>query len=182
MKPTQLNIEITTRCTAGCYICPRKVIDRKNKDMALEDILDIIDQGYKMGIRKFGPHLLGEPTMHPEYVGVITSVKNKYPDMYIREYTNGFGFSNEEITRVLLDINEVIISVDGAKHKTMKNLRPGLDPVEVEGGIKRFCKLKKEWLPRITTRMTVLDCNKDEGEEYKSKWEPYVDHVSCVPL
>lgn len=177
VRPTHLNIEITTKCTAGCYICPRKVIDRKNKDMDVDDILDIIQQGYEIGVRRIGLHLFGEPTMHPQYAGILYKIREIYPkpEIFLRGYTNGYGLSNPEIRKSIIDnMEELVISIDGGTDETMLQNRPGINPTILEDSIKKLIEENKDNTLNVMVRMTLTaECDK-EKELFIERWKPFV--------
>ncbi len=134
-EPQILSIEMTTKCEANCYVCPRRMIDRKDKEMAFEDIIRIVRQACGMGVKIISPHLWGEPTMHSRYLDVLhylKRLKKEYPHLLFLEYTNGSGWGNDLICEAQLDLfDKITVSVDGATHESMSENRPGLDPVEI---------------------------------------------------
>lgn len=179
---TQLNLEITTRCSSNCIMCPHDMMERKNKDMEVEDIMEIVSQVYDMGIRKIHPHFFGEPTMHPDYVKIIEWIHNTYPDVALLNYTNGWGLSDEKIRSAIVEnLRGVIISIEGATHETMKKVRPGLDPVKIEEGVRRLQEVRGKRLS-VVIRMTVMPENRHEADVFREKWTPYCDRVIVARL
>jgi len=188
-SPRVLSLETSTKCTGGCYVCPSRMMDRQNKEMAQEDILDITKQACDMGIEIISPHLWGEPTMHSSYVDNIyklDELRKQYKGISLSEYTNGSGWGDDSICEAMLDVfNNIAISIDGATHETMAKTRPGLDPVEIENNVKKFYNMRKErgvGRPHIAVRKTVMPMTEHETDLYYEKWQPYVDNIYFHPL
>lgn len=185
-KAKMINIEITSRCSARCLVCPHDTLYRKNRDMSFEDIMSIVGDAYNIGIRHIHPHLFGEPTMHPQYTDILYGIKNKYKDIEIVQYTNGYGLYKDEIVQAILDtIDRLVISVDGASADTMKKTRPGLDHIKITNGIKKLYQnrsKKRERKPYIIIRMTKMPENIEDVDKYKYVWKPYSDKTVIVYL
>jgi len=185
-KARMLSIEITSQCTSRCIMCPHDVLDRKNKHMPLNDILSIIDSAYDIGIREIHPHLFGEPTMHPRYAELLYTVRDKYPDIKIVAYTNGYGLHNDKINEVILNtVDRIVISIDGATDNTMKKIRPGLDSIKIREGVRKLHENRNKNnknKPTVTIRMTKMPENIHEVNIYKDKWKLYCDNIMMTYL
>lgn len=187
--PQILSLEMSTKCDGDCYICPRRMIDRKNREMPIEDVFRIVREACEMGVKRISPHLWGEPTMHSRYIEILRyfkKLKKEYPNVAFLEYTNGSGWSDIGVCKAQQDVfDKIVVSVDGADHKTMRANRPGLDPLVIEENIKRFWSLRnKRGLekPLVYLRMTVMPRTEGQEETYRKKWLPYADEVAFLPL
>jgi len=187
--PQILSLEMSTKCTADCYICPRRMIERKDREMPIEDIFRITREACEMGVRRISPHLWGEPTMHSRYVEILhyfKGLKREYPDVAFLEYTNGSGWGDIEVCRAQQDVfDKIVVSIDGADHKTMRENRPGLDPAVIDENVKGFMDLRERRgleKPLVYLRMTVMPRTEGQEEAYRKKWLPYVDEVAFLPL
>jgi len=180
-----VHIEITTRCGARCPICPHDTLPlaRRNRDMPLDLILDIARQGAAIGATSVHPHLLGEPTMHKEFVAVIDGLKRECPGMSIGQYTNGWGLANPEIRAALLRaVDHLVISIDGADDDTMRATRPGLKPERIEAGVRALYSERLGVKPMITIRATRMEANRgtlDIGGPWRERWGPFCDDFAA---
>jgi len=181
--PKVLHIEITTMCNARCVICPRKCIKRKNKSMSLDDILDIVQQGWDMGIREVHPHLLGEPALHPQFVELLYALHKRFVGIHIVSYTNGSRLMDPQIRKAYLDTcGRVTISMDGARSSVMRKTRPGVNPFIVRKGVKLLINERGSNLsPQIFARMTVMPDTENDKELFNRVWQ-CCDGISFLPL
>lgn len=184
-----LSIEMSTKCDANCYVCPRRMIERVNKEMPFEDIKRITKEACEMGIKIISPHLWGEPTMHTQYVDILKyfkELKKEYPHLQFLEYTNGSGWDRDEVCEAQLDLfDRLVVSIDGATHECMKQNRPGLDPLKTEENVKKFSEMRKkrgQTKPHLCIRMTMMPRTQDQVELYREKWTKYADEVAFLPL
>lgn len=186
IRPCQLNIEITAQCNANCIVCSQNLIERRNKYLSFDEILSIIDQGYKLGFKSIHPHVYGEPTLHHKYSEILYEIKNRYPDSMIVEFTNGFGLNNPKILDAILNtVDYLVISIDGASDEIMRKIRPGLDPIKIREGVKELFRRRKESdnkKPFISIRMIKMAENEHEINIYNNSWSQYCDHTGIVPL
>jgi MoaA/NifB/PqqE/SkfB family radical SAM enzyme len=178
-----VSIEITTRCTAHCAVCPRDGIERKDRDMPVPVVLEVVRQAHALGARTVHPHLFGEPTLHPHYIDILEEIHAEFPDIRIVQYTNGSTLHDIRIRNAVLQhVAALVISVDGATDAVMRTTRPGLDPVLVAEGIEALHYGKEGNGPTVTIRMTRLPVNARTECAYRQRWKPFCDRLSFQNL
>lgn len=180
-----LHLEITTKCQAQCICCCHDLLERRNKDMNMLDIIDIIKQAYNIGTREVSIHWVGEPTLHPNYSEILYEIKRKWPEMAIKDYTNGCNLANEKIRNAMIDnLDLLVISIDGVIDETMKKIRPGLDPNKIKENVKSFWKIANSKIKRpvICIRTTEMPENIEDIKIYKHVWQSYCDNVVIKKL
>lgn len=155
-KPTFAHIEITTRCDGRCIMCG-KTLEAKNniaksEYMHLEDFKKII---FKLPYLEYVfLHGLGEPLFHPDISEMIKFCKERKIKVII--ITNA-SLLSEKVGRKLISagIYRILFSIDGAKEKTFKKIRAGLNFSAIIENIKGFIKLKDELKPDLGVKITT---------------------------
>src|SRR5262245_26187791 len=94
--PFNVTIELTLGCNLSCHFCAVSAIqDKPGKDYKFMDpkILErVVSQiaSLKWNCR-VGFAMRGEPTMHPDYIGMVAIVRKHLPKCHITMLTNGGG-------------------------------------------------------------------------------------------
>ncbi len=162
-----LSIEITTRCNAGCIMCPQPSSERRGRDMPADQVFSLIDQGAEMGCPLVLPHHLGEPTLHPDYPEILRYCTES--GMRVKTYTNGSRLLKPLILDAIREhADEVVVSVDGCDPETMAAIRPGVDAAEVIPGVALLCQRPRSCL--VVARMTEQPENEGERDRYDAFW------------
>lgn len=185
--PCVMTIETTTRCNGNCVICGWKYINRKNIDSAVDDLLDTVRQGIDIGIRAVSINHMGEPTLHPQYVEVLSRLDGLchggIHHLHLYHYTNGSRLGVSTVSDAILKcLDEVRISIDGTTHEEMKATRPGLNPQVVERGVISLWekKIATGAKTKIMIRKTTLPGM--SNVEFKKKWGKFCNSVAFMPL
>jgi MoaA/NifB/PqqE/SkfB family radical SAM enzyme len=74
--PESVGVEITNRCNLSCRHCFNYSGEGAVQELCLTDLLNLFDQVRDMGrthIRISG----GEPTLHPDFVAIITEANRR---------------------------------------------------------------------------------------------------------
>lgn len=137
-------IEVTSRCTLRCVMCPR---------VALADLpdrwaaLDLSWETFRRIARAFGQtkftHLQGwgEPLLHPRLFDMIAVAKGA--GCRVGFTTNGMGLDLETGQRLMeLDLDLLAVSVAGATRRTHEAIRVGSDFQTVLENIRQFLALR----------------------------------------
>ncbi len=120
-------------CSFDCIYCEcgfnkdfrtrTKLPDRENVRAAMEDKLQSIQQeGIKLDVITFAGN--GEPTMHPEFAGIIEDtilLRNKFvPEAKISVLTNGMNVSKPLVFEALKKVDNQILKLDSAFDETVR--------------------------------------------------------------
>lgn len=120
-------------CNFDCIYCEcgfnenfrtrTKLPSRQNVKEALKDkLIKLNEEGTKIDVITFAGN--GEPTMHPEFAGVIDDtieLRNKYsPNAKISVLTNGISVGKQPIFEALQKVEIPVLKLDSAFDKTVK--------------------------------------------------------------
>ncbi|MDO5663933.1 MAG: radical SAM protein [Bacteroidia bacterium] len=120
-------------CSFDCIYCEcgfnkdfrtkTKLPDRENVRAAMEDKLQSIQKdGTKLDVITFAGN--GEPTMHPEFAGIIDdtiSLRDQYfPEAKISVLTNGMNVGKASVFEALKKVENPILKLDSAFDETVR--------------------------------------------------------------
>jgi pyrroloquinoline quinone biosynthesis protein E len=155
--PIKLDIENVSRCNFRCTMCQVSEWPRYKRadDMAFEDFRRLID--HEFGLVEIKLQGMGEPTLGGEtYFRMIRYARKKH--IWVRTTTNASTLHLRDTYKKLVDsgVNEIQISIDGAKKATFEKIRVGSN-FEV---VKRNCKLLNDYCEKkrryVTKMWTVV--------------------------
>lgn len=94
--PFNLTLELTRGCNLRCHFCAVAAIqDKQGKDykfMEKETLINAVKQAAALKWNcRVGFAMRGEPTMHPDYVGMIAATREHLPKAHITMLSNGGG-------------------------------------------------------------------------------------------
>jgi len=176
-----LSLEITTHCNGRCIICPSKDLPRRDRHMDVEPALEVVEQAVRLGVRQVHPHLVGEPTLHPDYPRLVESIKARHPGVRVKTYTNGSRLLDDEVRdAVARHVDSLVVSIDGATPETMRRTRPGVPPEAVVEGLARLHAMDPR--PHVAVRCTAMDANAHELERFEEAWRSRCDDIVVMGL
>lgn len=162
--PIKLDIENISRCNFRCTTC--QVSDWKQGkragDMSLDNFRALLDEQY--GLVEIKLQGMGEPLMQgDDFFEMIRLARAHH--IWVRTVTNGSLLHLRDNFKKLIDsgVNEVQISIDGAKKSTFEAIRRGADFETVLENCRRinaYCKARG--LER--TKMWTVVQRANEGE------------------
>uniref|UniRef100_A0A6M3INC0 Putative radical SAM superfamily protein n=1 Tax=viral metagenome TaxID=1070528 RepID=A0A6M3INC0_9ZZZZ len=172
-NPVGLSIEITSRCNANCTMCPRtaRADWGPGADMPTAQVLEVARQGIEAGVEIIHPHHFGEPTLHPDYPRILHDIRRMGgPQLTIKTFTNGSRLWVPEIRNAIRECaTQVVVSVDGYTPKTMRQMRPGIEPSHVVGGV--FLLARPGRNCAVWSQMVVVRGENDhEADGYRAFW------------
>ena len=155
--PIKLDIENISRCNFRCTTC--QVSDWKQGkragDMSLDDFRRLLDEQY--GLVEIKLQGMGEPLMQgDEFFKMIRLARERR--IWVRTVTNGSLLHLKDNFKKLIDsdVNEVQISIDGAKKSTFESIRRGADFETVLDNCRRINAYCRERGIRRTKMWTVV--------------------------
>lgn len=169
--PSILMIEPTNYCNLRCPLCPtgNNSLTAPRGFMKFEDFKKIIDETgkYLLNITLWN---YGEPFLHKDIYKMVSYIRNKR--IFVRISTNGHFFNKEDNIKKLIESNvdNLIISLDGASQETFSKYRKGGDFNTVINNICRITKEKKRAQkknPFIEIQFIVMKHNEHEIEKMK---------------
>ncbi|MDD2327723.1 MAG: radical SAM protein [bacterium] len=139
-------------CSFDCIYCEcgfnrdfrtqTKLPDRENVRAALEDKLQ------QLQMEKISPDVItfagnGEPTMHPEFEGIIDDtllLRTRYfPDAKISVLSNGLHLNKKEVFDAMRKVDNPILKLDSAFDETARQIdRPNAATYSVSQQVERY--------------------------------------------
>jgi len=121
MTLTELNLSLSSLCTANCIFCPSNRGERiKEKFMSFELVKKLIDEVSSPKFKK--EHTIttiqlgenGDAFMNPDFLSIVIYIKKKLPNVNTKLFTN-FRLCDEKMSRTLLEqnlIDEIGCNID----------------------------------------------------------------------
>ena len=166
--PLTLMLEPNNFCNLKCPLCPtgQGLIKRKKESLSFEKAKIILDQ---LGNEIVHLRLWnwGEPLLVKDIFKIIKYAK-KYK-IFVNTSTNAF-FLTKKIAKKIVDseLDELIISLDGASERTYKKYRKKgsfKKVLEAIKEIKQQKKLQKKLYPKIKLQFIIMKHNEHEIEK-----------------
>jgi hypothetical protein len=134
--PFAVQIELTEGCQLRCTFCGLNGIRGKDNDfrfMTVETIRSVAEQMVEAGWNsrvEFAMH--GEPTMHPDYVGMVAAFHEAAPKLQLMMTSNGGG----------------LLKKPGIRENVLALFRSGLTTLALDDyeGVKIVGKVRKEFV------------------------------------
>lgn len=171
--PRTLFIEPTIRCSLDCPTpCgsnyPRSASCRsirKTDIMPMDLFRKIIDES-KGDIDKICLCNYGEPFLHKDIPGMIEYIKHRYPNIYVFTSTNGMPLKDDQLLKnvVFSGIDEIILSIDGARQKSYEKYRRGGELYSILNSMKNIVLMRLNNKPKITWRYILFKWNDSDKE------------------
>jgi len=161
--PRRIQIECTTRCNLKCTMCghsfnPSSIFG----DLSFENFRYIVDSFPQLRSVDMTP--LGEVFMNRDFLRMLKYLKSK--SIYV-DFTDNFTLLTPKIAEqlILMQIDEIFTSFDGATKETFESIRVGANFEKVIGNIRSLIRLKNEKnskLPQLVGCFVVSNQNIDE--------------------
>jgi MoaA/NifB/PqqE/SkfB family radical SAM enzyme len=136
-----IQIEVTTRCTNRCVMCPRTVLANEWPEMdlaweAFERLAAAFDRAQHVHLQGWG-----EPLLHPRIFNMIAAAKGA--GCRVGLTTNG-TLLDSGTSQGLLDVglDLIAISIAGATRETHESIRVGSDFPLILENVRRFVSLR----------------------------------------
>ncbi|MBD3252185.1 radical SAM protein [Candidatus Pacearchaeota archaeon] len=164
-KPLTAMIEPTNYCNLNCPLCPtgEGLLKRKPENLSLTDFKKIMDN---LGDSIIHLRLWnwGEPFLNKDFYKMVEYAKSK--NIFVNTSTNSY-FLNEEMIDSLIDseLDQLIISLDGASEETYNKYRKKGDFNKVIKSLEKIKELKnkkKTRYPEVKIQFIVMRHNEHE--------------------
>jgi radical SAM protein with 4Fe4S-binding SPASM domain len=169
-QPSAISIEPVAVCNLSCPHCPAGNGNVRRNHPVIDPALFrcVIDQaapyaGYLM------LYFQGEPLLHKQFFDLVAYAGSKR--IYTVTATNGQLITAEVAQKLVASgLNELIISMDGARQDSYSAYRIGGDIEKLKDGIRFLASSKKEqnrYFPRIIIQCIVFRHNQRQLDEIK---------------
>ncbi|MGD0267067.1 MAG: radical SAM protein [Candidatus Methylomirabilota bacterium] len=136
-----LQVEVTSRCTNRCVMCPRTVLAERWPE------IDLSWHAFERTARAFPyarhVHLQGwgEPLLHPRLLDMVATAKAA--GCRVGLTTNGMGLEPDTAKSLLdLGLDLLSISVAGATRDIHESIRVGSDFSQILGNVRQFLSFR----------------------------------------
>jgi len=159
--PVTIEMHPSNICNNKCYYC----FAEKQKDgrlMKFDDALKIIDKLSSIGVKGLILSGGGEPTLHPNIIGIINYASTK--GLRVGLITNAVKLSQDLMREIIVNCDWVRVSLDSVCPSTYKKIR-GTDSCSIVlKNLQELVKLKKELKSHCTigTQSVVSEKNKED--------------------
>lgn len=140
--PERIEVEVSNKCCLRCLKCEHTYWNEKPRNMSFKEFKHILKQFPTLkAISMTG---IGHGFENPEFLKMLKYVKSK---QIFTQFFDPFFLINESRSKeiVKLNVDKVIMSIDGATRKTYNRLHVGSDFNLVVKNITRLIQLKKEY-------------------------------------
>ncbi len=178
--PNRVTVELTNNCNLKCTMCPREYMESSKGYMSMSLFKKIIDEISMHNNVALVPFFLGESLLHPEFIEMMTYVKEK--DISPVQLTTNATIMTEDIVQALIDIelDFVSFSVDSIDHDIYSKIRKGADLQNVLKNIEKFSEIKRKKgqdKPEIQVSVVKTESTIDSIDEFVDFWRDRVDRV-----
>ena len=170
--PTDLNVELTTRCNTDCSYCPRKALVqtqvRRVGDMPMELVRRVATEFATLpGTRHaISPDGLGEPSLYPRLRAALQALRVQCPTAILHANTNC--------------INPLDVFGDGVLDQLILSVNTWRPADRVLENARQFLTSKPFGGTRAMVQILDTDENRAHIGEFRSMWEPYLREDDCV--
>ncbi|MDY6895288.1 MAG: radical SAM protein, partial [Thermotogota bacterium] len=183
--PFRVMIENTNRCNADCVFCPHKNMKRKVGTMPFSFFKEIIGECISLDINYATVYGFGEPLLDTNIIKKVEYAKSEGIER-VTTNTNAQHLTKEKAKGFIeFGLDEIYISLDAATEGTYKKIRPNLDFKKVEKNVLNLIKIREEIggnRPVVILSYVESDANKNETQDFISKWKRVVDNISISQI
>jgi len=183
---SQVGIEATNACDGGCVMCARRHSKRPVRHMTVPEFRKVVDEILALGIdsraQPTGISGIGETTLHPDLRGILEEAQRLHWGLSTNcQHLDG------AMCDMLLEYRPTLVtlSLDGMTNTTMKEIRPGLDAIDMNYNATIFLHKLKElpvWDRDIYLQMVVSKLNAGEVNKWIEYWMPMIEGIPGVRL
>ena len=171
--PVELAIELAAVCNLACVMCPVPTT-RRPKQLIDDDLFRrVVDQA--TGERGFMllPQGFGESMLHKRWHQLLAHAVERGVRPIVL-LTNGTLLDDANVARVLdLEIDAVVVSIDGVTAPTYAAVRVGGDLDQVEAGVRRLLAARGDRRrPKVCLRIIRMRETEREIESFFARWAP----------
>lgn len=171
--PVEVALELAAACNLDCIMCPVPTTSRPKTLMEPDVFRRVIDQmDGEQGVVLL-PQGFGESMLHRKWAELVgyAAQKNVRPIFML---TNGTLLNETNIQRLLdLEVNVLVVSIDGVKPETYASVRVGGDLNKVEANVRRLIEMRgSRPFPQLILRIIRMNDTKDEIDAFFDRWMP----------
>jgi hypothetical protein len=171
--PIELAVELAAVCNLACVMCPVPTT-RRPKQLMHDDLFRrVVDEA--TGERGFMllPQGFGESMLHKRWHDLLAYAVTRGVRPIVL-LTNGTLLDERNVARTIeLDVDAVVVSIDGVTASTYAAVRVGGDLAEVEAGVRRLLAARGDReRPKVCLRIIRMRETEREIEAFFARWAP----------
>lgn len=174
-----LRLELSNICNHKCLFCPNSEMQRKRCHMNSDLVYRLLSEGSKLGIKKVGLFITGEPFASPELEKYIRFAKeNDYTYVFIT--TNGAMASPDRLEKVMeAGVDSIKFSINAGTRESYKIVHGVDDYEKVWENLMYADRYRKRrgLHVKLLSSFVVTKYTQKEIEEHYEKITPYVDEI-----
>lgn len=171
--PIELGVELAAVCNLKCVMCPVPTTSRPAELMDPELFRKTVEQ--LVGEKGFIllPQGFGESMLHPRWAELVGQAVTLGVRPIVM-LTNGTVLNQRNIERVLeLDIDALVISIDGVTPETYASVRVGGELERVEANVRNLIAQRgAAQRPRVCLRIIRMQDTANEIDAFFERWGP----------
>jgi radical SAM protein with 4Fe4S-binding SPASM domain len=181
--PLELALELACACNLQCIMCPVPTTSRPARLMADELFRRAIDEVAGMQGFFLYPQGFGEPLLHPRWIDLLKHARDQGVGPTIL-LTNGVLLGEQNARALLeLELDAVVVSIDGVEPETFAKVRVGGDLGVVEANVCRFLELRGgAETPRLYLRIIRMRETEAELTRFSARWQPRLGPNDAIHL
>ena len=172
-----LNLEFTTICQANCSMCPRNAINEHGY-IDEQTVNKVIEFAKKQQLFEISISGRGEPTLHPDAIGLLNKIHKIDVPLSIVTTTDGINENNYK--EIINNVDILRISVSSIKKETFKKIHRGLDYNKIWKIIDMIVNYAPEKINiHLVGGKTIYDGIEETIQYFKNK---NIDNIFLFPL
>jgi len=182
-KPLKLIIEPTNACNLACIMCPHKDMVRKIGFMDIELYKKIIDESNDF-VQEYQISLVGEPTLHPKIIDMITysCLKSNFTNLY----TNATLLDDILCNKIIKSgLDNIYLTVDGETKETYEKIRQNANFESTIENVIRLINIRsklKSKKPNINLQIIEMKENINEIHKFIDRFKKFqIDNLIIRP-
>lgn len=181
--PVELALELAAVCNLSCVMCPVPTTSRKPRLMDEALFRRVVDE--VAGETGFAllPQGFGEPMLHPKWAELLAHAREKGVGPIV-VLTNGTLLNEKNAARlVALEVDAVVVSIDGVDPATYARVRVGGDLGVVEANVRRLLEARgPATRPRLVLRIIRMRETEAEIEAFFGRWRPLLGPGDAIAI
>lgn len=181
--PIELALELVSACNLSCVMCPVPTTTRPAKLMEEAIFRRTVDDVAALGGFLFLPQGFGESFLHPRWADLLAYARQRdiRPIVLL---TNGMLLEAENTQRLLdIDLDAVVVSIDGVNPETYASVRVGGDLLKVEENVKEFLRRRGDArTPHLILRIIRMRETEAEIEAFYERWRPLLAEGDTIQI
>ncbi|MEM3445930.1 MAG: SPASM domain-containing protein [Candidatus Korarchaeum sp.] len=149
--PREVHLELTNECNLSCSFCYRRSWYPETGFMS-PDLFGTLLMELKGEVRSIWLDGFGEPTLHPEFEGLVKLASR---DFDLNLVTNG-TLLRDRVLPLADAFSNIFVSVESAIPERYRGIR-GSEVISVEEGIRAIAGRTRVWLSSVLMRSTYRD-------------------------